>query len=377
MRKLLIKSKDESVNCAMGLGKDQQAMFLLHKTKAAMALVKDLEKLAGGTLRSPCFGTALVDVETDPKLVVLSVNKAVGGLAAKLKKTLKGTGFTKVVMRLEDGTVADSAEEEEGEDASQEGATPEVPAPDPAAVTRTLAALMGQIVSVVASDPGQKVRLLKLAGDANTALKAGDVKGAETLAGELRAALEAVPTAAPAQGGADLRKELAALIGRVGAIADVGAKVRLAKLANDANMALKSNDVAAAGLVQQLRDGLDAVAGTAPVGKPLDIWRDAKDQANVEIGQLQSALRGTRVPLFEKIADQGLNAITGRLQVGLQAALMDGSKDKARAAVADFRSFLATNALLPLLEQNPFGVKVTLRTELPRALDAIEKALAA
>jgi hypothetical protein len=29
------------------------------------------------------------------------------------------------------------------------------------------------------------------------------------------------------------------------------------------------------------------------------------------------------------------------------------------------------------LEQNPFGVKVTLRTELPRALDAIEKALAA
>jgi hypothetical protein len=385
MKKLLVRSKEEPVNCAIGLGKDQQAMVLLHKTKSPMALVKELEKLAGGALRAPCHGTALVDADQDPKLVVLTVNKAVGGLAAKLKKTLKGTGFTKATIRLEDGTVADSAEEDEAEEGAEgeEAAAPRETAsdgPDIEATKRTLAGLMGQIVAA-ASDPGRKAALVKLAGDANAAIKAGDAAGAAKRVAELTAALEQVPTAPPPPPAADgLRKELAALIARVAAVADAGAKARLAKLAGDANAALKAGDAAtAAGLAQQLREGLDG--GTAPAGKPLDIWRDAKDQAGAEISQLQQALRGTGVKLFEQIADQGLNAITGRLQVGLQAALMDvgngGSKDKARAAVADFRSFLAADEVLPLLEQNPFGVKVTLRTELPRALDAIEKALAA
>ena len=303
MKKLLTRSKEEPVNCAIGIGKDQQAMFMLHKSKPPMAILKDLEKLAGGPLRNPCHGSALVDADRDPKLVILTVNKASGGLAARLKKTLKGTGFTKAMIRLEDGTIAEMAEED-GDDA--EGEAPP-PAADVGALKQTLAGLVGRIAEAAGSDTALKAKLAKMAGDAAS--------------------------------------------------------------------------------IQQLRDGLDSGGGAAPEARPLEIWRDAKDLAGVEIGKLQEALRAKKLPLFHKIADQGLNGITGRLQVGLQVALMDlngksgdaltAAKDKARKAVTDFRGFLGSDPTLPLLESNPLGVTITLRSSLPRALDAIENSLAA
>ena len=385
MKKLLTRSKEEPVNCAIGIGKDQQAMFMLHKTKPPMAILKDLEKLAGGPLRNPCHGSALVDADRDPKLVILTVNKASGGLAARLKKTLKGTGFTKAMIRLEDGTIAEMAEED-GDDA--EGEAPP-PAADVGALKQTLAGLVGRIAEAAGSDTALKAKLAKMAGDAATAIRANDQAGADATIASLREAIEAGPQGNGAAPAADtLRKDLAALIGRVGAVTDPAAKAKLAKLAGDANARIKANDAAgAAASIQQLRDGLDGGGGAAPEVMPLEIWRDAKDLAGVEIGKLQEALRAKKLPLFHKIADQGLNGITGRLQVGLQVALMDlngksgdaltAAKDKARKAVTDFRGFLGSDPTLPLLESNPLGVTITLRSSLPRALDAIENSLAA
>jgi len=232
------------------------------------------------------------------------------------------------------------------------------------------------------------------------------------------------PKPAAAQPNADaLGKELAALIRRIpeAAGADPALKAQLAKFATDANVNLKTNNLrTAAGLVAQLRetlrDALDAAgveigqvtpptAQAAPDGaaqaaqaaaaaaaaaaaeNPVQAWLDAKDAANAQIGKLQDALREMNHPVFQRLAEHGLSGIAGRLQVGLQVALMEvqrandetreKAQEKARSVIADFRSFLATDAVLPILEENPLGVPITLRTDLKQTLDAIDNVLAA
>jgi hypothetical protein len=121
--------------------------------------------------------------------------------------------------------------------------------------------------------------------------------------------------------------------------------------------------------------------------KPLQTWLQARQAAGEQISKLQDAMRALNHPLFARLADQGLNGITGRLQVGLQVALTDlegasgeargKARQKARAVIADFHGFLKTDPVLPLLEANPLGVPITLRAGLGQALDAIDKALAA
>ncbi len=123
----------------------------------------------------------------------------------------------------------------------------------------------------------------------------------------------------------------------------------------------------------------------ASAAKTLPIWQKAKDKAGGQISQLQSALRETGHPLLMRIADQGLNGITDRLQVGLQTALMefDGAvaghrirqRDKALEAVADFKKFLADDPGLPLLAVNPLGVTMTLREDLVKAMATLEASL--
>jgi hypothetical protein len=71
----------------------------------------------------------------------------------------------------------------------------------------------------------------------------------------------------------------------------------------------------------------------------------------------------------------------------LQAALMDveratgqarvAARQKARSAVAEFRGFLTSDPVVPLLDANPLGVPVSLRAGLGRALDTIDRTLAA
>jgi hypothetical protein len=125
----------------------------------------------------------------------------------------------------------------------------------------------------------------------------------------------------------------------------------------------------------------------APAARPLAMWLAAKDAAGAQIAALQAAMRAQPHPMFPRLADRGLNGITGRLQVGLQVALTDfehtgvAGRDAARAkaskAVVDLRNFLATDAVVPLLDGNPLGVTVDLKGGLGAALDAIDRALTA
>ena len=126
-------------------------------------------------------------------------------------------------------------------------------------------------------------------------------------------------------------------------------------------------------------------AGTAGA-KTMPLWQRARDAAVGQIGQLQSAMRDSGHPVLTRIADQGLNAITQRLQVGLQVALMEfdsaapaarvRARLQARRAIGDFRTFLDGSGALDLLERNPLGVNVTIRNTLSSALDAVERVIA-
>jgi hypothetical protein len=113
LKKLLARSKKEPVSCAVGMGdgrKSEVGLILLDRIKAPKAVLKELEKEFPEAANTR-FGTAVVDVDTDPKLVLLQLNRPASGIGKKLIKSLKGTGFSKVRVVLDDGSVAEQEEE--------------------------------------------------------------------------------------------------------------------------------------------------------------------------------------------------------------------------------------------------------------------------
>jgi hypothetical protein len=213
MKRLLMKSKQEPVNCAIGQGDDATiALLLLDKVKAPKSVEKDLAKQFPSA-RNTRWGTAHVDLELDPKEVRFTVNKPAPGIARKLVKTVKGTGFTKVVIVLEDdGSILEQAGEEEAP-----ATTAAAPQPAPAAAPappQDNAAALGQALAelikrIPAAAPALKARLAQLATEANTNLKAGKLPEAAASITALRQAFDSfsqpatppAPPPAPAAGG--------------------------------------------------------------------------------------------------------------------------------------------------------------------------------
>ena len=118
-----------------------------------------------------------------------------------------------------------------------------------------------------------------------------------------------------------------------------------------------------------------------------EIWRAAREQVNAEIGALALHLGRTPDPQLQRIATFGLNGASGKLSVGLLTALSEAdaatpeqqpsARAKARDVVAEYRGFLQQNRLVRLLDENPFGVTVTIRATLGAALTEIDTVLAA
>src|SRR5258708_1913953 len=113
MKRLLKRSKQEPVNCAIGQGPDPGfGLLLLAKGKGAKKLQQELEKQIPEA-KNTRFGTAYVDVDSNPKLVQFNINKPISSMAKKLVKTLKGTGFTKVQILVEGASVEEATDEED------------------------------------------------------------------------------------------------------------------------------------------------------------------------------------------------------------------------------------------------------------------------
>jgi hypothetical protein len=213
MTNLLKKSKKEPVNCAFAQGAEANvALLLLDKIKGSKSIEKDLVKQFPDA-KNARWGSAFVDMDDDPKLVKFRVNNRAPGAAKRLVKTLKKTGFTKVVILLEDGTEVESYGEDDEDSVAAaepaEAAAPSAPAEDDsvpppppppsmdvAILKPTLAALIGRIALV--ADPVRKALLAQVAAAANARYKANDFAGTEDAIAKLRAALDAPAPGKPA-----------------------------------------------------------------------------------------------------------------------------------------------------------------------------------
>jgi hypothetical protein len=394
MKPLLALSKREPLSAAIGLTTDGDGVMLLDKKakpKKVLAMLRaDAAKaklaLDSATLR---FGRAEVDTDYDSAMVRLFINKdAPGKMRVKLVEVVKRIPYQKVELNV-DPTL--EQEPEDGEEAH---------GIDTAALSRDLAALIQRIGALPESAAGLKPELIKLAGTANTALKANVLEDAARAIGELKTRLDQAagsppPPPPPPRPGPDaggLARELAGLIRQISGVAgsDTGLRTRMAQLANDASGRLKANDLGgAAEAISQLRALItgtshDDTPNEGPRHEPLlPVWTSAKDTADAQIEALRKAFLDQGRTGLRMAAEYGLSGLTDTAGVGLMVALRNfdasngsaGVKSKVTDAVAAYRGFLSGNRLLELLEKNPLGVAVTTRATLGRALDTIETSL--
>lgn len=224
-------AREEPISVAFALGGDGKAILQLDKRKPGRALEKQLKDAAPDS-KSHRWGTALVDPD-DAKTIRFTVNKAGGGLARKLIVALKGTGFNKVKIQLEDGTELEAHEEADEEDKDASEARP---AAAPAAEAGAAAD--------AAPEPAESTMGAAAEG------AAADAGAAPATASEASAAPEAA--AAPPAGqpnAAVLAKDLTALVKRMLVVIskDSTQKAALTEMATDAQVSLKRGDLEQAG----------------------------------------------------------------------------------------------------------------------------------
>jgi hypothetical protein len=427
MKPLLALSKLEPVQAAVGLSSDGEGIILLDKRakpKKVASLLRASAAKAKITLNSASlrFGRAEVDPEYDSGMVRFFINKdAPGNMRAKLVEVVKRIPYQKVEINVDPSLELEPEENDAPDVANASPALGQAShGPNAEALLNELAALARRIPEVSSAD--LKAGLVRVATDANAQIKANTLDVAAESVARLREALREALDALKVGIGqvvspagqaarpdpATLAKDLAALARRIPEVSnsDPALKARLVKLATDANVQIKTNNLNyAANFVSQLQQALQEAPGNGaqtqpgeqvsrehpgsqpPPAKasPLQIWNEAREAVNAGIADLQVVLRNTEDPDSLKIADFGFSGVTGRLQVGLQTALLDfertplGDRDKARArlqaAIGDFRTYLGNDPLIRLIDENPFAVDVGLRATLLPALDKMSETL--
>ena len=192
MKPLLLLSKKQPVNCAIGLTKDKAGVILLDKKakpRKMLALMKKKAATAKMELdTASCrYGTAVVDTETDSQLVQFLVNKdASGAMRPKLLELLKKAGFGKCEIRVESSLDAqDDDDDEDGADDQDKAAAPaagpagagpaqDTAAPEPASADAGAPTASGDANGAAAAGAAD-------AGTPDTAQGADDGQGAGAL----------------------------------------------------------------------------------------------------------------------------------------------------------------------------------------------------
>lgn len=119
---------------------------------------------------------------------------------------------------------------------------------------------------------------------------------------------------------------------------------------------------------------------------PLGVWRDAKDRVNDQLEKLRLAFMKTRHPLAGAACEAGLGGFSGGIFTTFQVALIEfntadgrdriARAEKVRQLGGKLGKFIATSDMLPILEANPFGVRLTLRTDVLSAIERIGREMA-
>jgi hypothetical protein len=249
LKKSLKLAKRRHMHVALALGGDGKPIIMMDKMKKGQPLYGELHKKAKDA-KAPKWGEVEIDKQ-DPKRAIFILNKGGGGLARKLIVALKGTGYNKVTIKLEDGTVdEDEAGEDDGiamdgdddqdddDDTDQQGVSADAPAADdettqqsassstdqaaqPAqsqdttdttaspdtssssadqttqqngqldagTLAKQLTGLVQQMVKAIAADPTTSKALSQLAISARESLKQGDLQGASAAMDNLQSAM--------------------------------------------------------------------------------------------------------------------------------------------------------------------------------------------
>lgn len=114
-------------------------------------------------------------------------------------------------------------------------------------------------------------------------------------------------------------------------------------------------------------------------------WQDASEAVDGQISKLQSVLRGSGDPDLEKIAEYGLNAVTGNHRVRLMAAIMEidrasgmPSRDmvaNAAKRIGALEKHIASDAVVKAVDTNPFKVDMSIAKTLSGATTQLKGAL--
>jgi hypothetical protein len=426
MKKLLLAGKPgEPVKIAVAQGKDAaRALFLVDKFKQPQKLEDELTAKFPEA-KNARRGTAFVDPD-DKHLIKIVVNKAAPNICQRLVKTLKGTGFTKVEIATEDGSFKDAyGEADENEQTgseSQESGAPEppqaeAPAPDAGALQRALAGLIPRIPQVAGNDSALLGVLKKLAVDATTSLKTGNLETAAGFIEELRAKLDGggAPSSgteakAPDAGAlSNLLAQLTLAIPKVSG-GDMQLEGELSALAEHARSTLDAGNVGeAAKLVEELRQALlaaqqklkasakpddtKATAGAVAYGKARLAWLAARGKMVADIDKLRSEIvahygdleqgkvaaeleqryRERVAPVLdaldEELADK-LDAATNATDPQVRGKLVD----EAKAKISAYQTTVAGSEILAQLDTNPFvplAIQKTLATTLSTIAAAV------
>jgi hypothetical protein len=430
LKKIIKAAKKGPVAFGFNPGKSEEEAYLaMHRKKAATIVGKDARE--GGEGGKFAFGTATVS----GKVITLTCLRELPGLAKRMKKHLKSRKVMLNVAVLDaDGNQIESdieddlpddpelegpeldgpeLEGDDGGDADDDGAqgaagagpgTTPAPAPPPTPsppearpggeeikqLATELAALRKEIEAAGLSGSDAPVKAF---AQLVAALRAGEVEKVAAGIDRIRGALSKIPKPPPPPGGdAALALKVAdALDRQVAGLGDATLRGRLQQAMEQIRKIIAAGDAGKAlAAMKKLRETLAAAgAGGAPKPRlseaPLRGFLDARDTGVTQIARLQDALRATGHPALKELADKGFAGITGRLQVGLQVALMDvdaaapADRPKAVARAVEtveaFQAMLATDPTIALLEDNPFGIAVTLRRDIGAALDTIRQGL--
>ncbi len=389
MKKLLLLSKQEPVGCAIGIGDDAaHGLMILNKMRSGAALEK-LLKTEFPSAKNTRFGNAFVDVDDNPKLVKLRINRAVSGIAKKLVKTLKGTGFNKVVIVTDDGVTCD-AHEEADEDAVPPAAAPSAVAEPPMSPTEAAPAAVVDAATVqaalttvtpllkqaIGADPASHDALSGAAADAVALLRKGDAAGAQRAMDRLLDLIEVTqgaPDAQPPAEAAQVQAGFAAMVPEVKAAAGSASHGAMAALAGTVVGHLKAGDAEAARRdLTRLASLLDTEQRRADAPKQQYVammldWESARRAVDADLGTLEqsilAAFSETDDFSIARSAVRKLDTVLGQFTDDLQARLdavaaaADPAEPKraALALVVAHRATVEADPLIAALDGNPFA----------------------
>lgn len=146
-------------------------------------------------------------------------------------------------------------------------------------------------------------------------------------------------------------------------------------------------------LIGRARDENDGQTITVGAGFR-DRWRQAKqawqiaiEEIDGQMAKLQGVLKNSEDEELQAIAEFGFNATTGNFKVPLMAAMRDidaaeesalmNSIAKAQPIIVKFQQHIASDQRVEACDNNPFGVRVTIRQSLGSALTSLNATLSA